>query len=298
MECLPLWNKCNNRCLMCSNPPDYSQSGGYRVEDLLQRIGKINPKEGEVYLTGGEPTLHPDFLKLLSILRKKCPEAKIVLDTNGRMFCYLDFLKKTLDNGKMEFQVSLCGHNKVLFEKITRAKGSFEQTVEGIKNILALKSNNNEVEVRVVIHRLTLPHLDKIYSFVRKSFPQIERLIFIFMEYEGIAGINRKMIGVTYREARPYLEKLFSKTKKSPFEIRFYHFPLCVLSSKFWPYIWRTLPKEEVTFLSKCKQCCHREHCLGIHRDYLKYMGEEEFHPLRKIEVEESKNFYHPIIAI
>ena len=296
MKTIALWNKCNNRCLMCSNPPGYEKGKGYDFKSLVLRFQKIDPGEKEIYLTGGEPTLHPQFFKLLTILRKRCPRAKIILDTNGRMFFYEDFLRECLGYGNLEFQVSLCAHTAFLHDKITQTEGSFEQTVKGIKNLLFLGSSENEVEIRVVIHKLTLPYLKEIYDFVAKNFPQIVRLIFIFMEMEGQAQKNIEKVGITYKKARPYMEDFFKKIKSAPFEIRLYHFPLCVLQFKFWPYLWRTLPEKEITFLKKCSQCLYQKYCLGIHRDYLKMIGGKEFKPIRKkIEIQETENFHHPI---
>ncbi len=299
MECIAVWNKCNNKCLMCSNPKDYDKWGDYSFEFLASRIKKISRTEKEIYLTGGEPTLHPRFFEILDFLRKKCPKAKIILDTNGRMFYYKDFLKKCLGCGNLEFQVSLCGHNAVLHDKITGIRGSFEQTIRGIKNLLIFSSSQNRTEIRVVIHKLTLPHLGEIYKFVYKNFPKIVKLIFIFMEFEGAAGKNRKIVGITYTRARPYLGKFFKKIKNCPFEVRFYHFPLCTLPAKFWPHLWRTLPEKEIAFLPSCSDCFYKKYCLGIHKEYLKYVGREEFRPIREnIELETTDDFYHPILAI
>jgi len=294
---------------MCSNPADFETAERFNksvsFEELILRFQKIDPREKEIYLTGGEPTLHPQFFELLTILRKRCPGAKFIIDTNARMLFYRDFLEECLNYGKIEFQVSLCGHTAFLHDKITRTKGSFNQTVGGIKNLLSLRSKKNEVEIRVVIHKLTLPHLNDVYDFVfgdffqpysKKSISGIERLIFIFMEMEGRAGDNIKEVGITHTQAKPYLEELFSKIKNAPFEIRLYHFPLCALSPKLWSFIWRTLPEREITFLPQCQTCSFQKHCLGIHKDYLKYIGDKEFQPIKEqIKIKETNNFYHPI---
>ncbi len=301
MECIAVWNKCNNRCLMCSNPSNYGEWGDYSFRALISRFKKINPKEKDIYLTGGEPTLHPDFFELLNFLRKRCPEARIIIDTNARMFFYKDFLSRCLNYGNLEFQVSLCGHNAALHDKITGINGSFEQTIQGLKNLVLLGVGKSNIEMRVVIHKLTLENLEKIYDFIGKTFPQIGKLIFIFMEIEGMAGKNIKKVGTTYKKANPYLKSLLKKImgSKHSFEVRFYHFSLCVLPPKFWPYLWRTLPEKEISFLSSCKECLYKKYCLGIHKDYLKYIGEKEFMPIiKKIKIEATNNFYHPIAAI
>jgi len=300
MITIAIWNKCNNNCLMCTNPPDYKNGGGYDYEDLVIRYKNLSEKETEIQLTGGEPTLHPHFFDFLEFLRKKCPEAKITLITNGRLFDHPDFTKKCLAIGNINFQISLHGPNEVLHDKITGVKGSFEETVRGIQNILNFRSQNSELELRIVMHKPTLPHIGKIYQFMIKNFPKAERIVFIFMEMEGMAGVNIKRTGIRFEDALPYLKELFGYFKTSPIEIRLYHFPLCVLPPKFWPYIWRTLPFEEVIYLPICERCEYKTYCLGIHKLYPQYMGTKEFQPIKekKPAIKFTNNFHHPIQKI
>ncbi|MDD2673093.1 MAG: radical SAM protein [Syntrophales bacterium] len=299
MECLAIWNKCNNKCLMCSNPPDYDKWGDYSLKSISSRIKNISLKEKEIYLTGGEPTIHPDFFSILDLIKKRCPKAKIIIDTNGRMFYYKKFLDKFLNYANIELQISLCGHNAHLHDKITEADGSFDQMVVGTKTLLDRKKKNSEVEIRVVIHKLTLPNFEKIFEFVSERFVGIKRLIFIFMEYEGMAGENIKKVGISYEEVWPYLKKAFSKIRSIPLEVRFYHFPLCVLPKKTWPYLWRTLPEKEVDFLPSCRKCLYKKYCLGVHKDYLRLVGKKEFRPINeKIKLKTINNPYHPIISL
>jgi His-Xaa-Ser system radical SAM maturase HxsC len=297
MITIAIWNKCNNECLMCTNPPGYQDGGGYDYEDLAVRYGNLNNGETEIQLTGGEPTLHPRFFDVLGFFRKKCPLAKITLITNGRRFGEPDFTKKCLAIGNIDFQISLHGPNDELHDKITKAKGSFKETVRGIQNILDLRSRDSELELRIVIHKAALPCLKKTYQFMTDNFPRAERIVFIFMEMEGMAGVNIKRTGIRFKNILPYLEKLFGNFKTSPTEIRLYHFPLCVLSPKFWPYAWRTLPQKEIIFLPACEKCNYKNHCLGIHKLYPEYMGIKEFKPILRMNlpVKFTNNFYHPI---
>ena len=69
-----------------------------------------------------------------------------------------------------------------------------------------------------------------------------------------------------------------------------------MINQSLWKYTWRTLPKYEVTFLPRCKDCLYKKYCLGIHKEYLKKVGGEEFQPIKnKYLIKETNNFYHPI---
>lgn len=300
MITIAIWNKCNNNCLMCTNPPGYKKEKDYDYEKLIDRYKNLDSKEREIYLTGGEPTFHPRFFNFLNFLRKKCPKAKITIVTNGRFLSYPSFAKKCLTIGNVSFQIAVHGAKSSLHDKITGVKGSFEETVKGIKNLLDLRSGQSEIELRIIMHKLTFPHVRDIYQFLIKNFSQTERIVFIFMEMEGMAGVNIKKIGIKYKDARPYLEEMFSDFEISPLEIRLYHFPLCTLPPKFWPYVWRTLPSEEIVYLPICERCEYKTHCLGIHKLYPEYMGTREFSPIkeRNPAIKITNNFHHPIEKI
>ncbi len=299
MKCIPVWNRCNNKCLMCSNPPDYALTGRYSFSALRARVDRIAAAEREIYLTGGEPSLYPELFRLLGYLRKTHPRARILMDTNGRRFAYRGFAAGCAAFGNIEFQVSLCGHNAAAHDAVTLVPGSFRQTLAGLRNLLALKPAGAETEARFVLSGLSAGNLARVYALAREKLKGLKALVFIFLELEGHAGVNLKTAGLTYTAARPLVEKFFAGLKKPPFELKLYHFPLCVLPPELWKYAWRTLPKKEVAFPPGCARCAVRRYCLGVHRDYLKYFGAAEFKALRAApRLETSSNFCHPITEV
>ena len=306
MRCIPVWNRCNNRCVMCSNPPDYAEFGKYDLESLKARVARIRPDETHLYLTGGEPTLNPDILPLLSYIRARLPRTRILMDTNGRMFSYKAFAAKCAAAGNIEFQISICGHNAAAHDGVTRTPGSFAQAVSGMHNMLELVPAGVAVEIRFVLTRLSIANMEKVYKFAETELKGIKSLVFIFMEMEGHAGVNLKATGLTYTAARPSLEKFFAAlaarkgaAARPGFELKLYHFPLCALPAPLWPYAWRTLPAKELAFPKACAGCAVKKYCMGVHKDYLKHIGAAEFKPLGAApEMKFSDNPCRPITAV
>lgn len=150
---------CNNHCAFCldSDGQDGTFVPRAEVEAELQR----GRSEGatRLILSGGEATIHPDFLELIT-LGKRLGYAHVQTITNGRMFAYPDFARGTVSAGLDEVTFSLHGHEADLHDGLTGVPGSFAQTVSGIRN--AVRATGLIVSGDVVINRINVPHLRRI----------------------------------------------------------------------------------------------------------------------------------------
>jgi len=305
MPVFPLINKCNNKCIMCSVPKDFLKLKKFDYHSLVSRLEKFH-KGKDVFIenyrdsfciTGGEPTLSKYFIPIIEKINELFPSIPILCLTNGRRFSSLNFAKEVLNiKANLEWAVSLHAHTSQLHDKITQVKGSFHQTVRGLQNILKFNLRRHKVEIRVVIHRLNYNYLDKIIRFIKTNFIDIDRLVFIFFELEGKAMENINILKLRYTELRPHIIKILKFIKYFK-EVRFYHFPLCTLPPLFYPYIWRTLPSQEVLFASQCNFCKLKEVCLGIPKGYVEFFGTEEFVPIKRknLILKFNENWHHPI---
>ena len=307
MPTFPIYNKCNNDCIMCSNQKDCRSIDKkyFSLSYLTKRIERFRQGNKEFLddysdsfsMTGGEPTLHPEFINIMRKVDYFFPGIKINLLTNGRMFSYPDYAKEILNLGfNLELSVSIHGPNANLHDKITQTQNSFVQVVRGLENIIRFKKQTQSIGIRVVIHRLNYKFLPEIAKFIKNNFSSIDRLIFIFFEIEGLAIKNLKELKVTYNQLFPYVKKLHKFIRHFP-DMRFYHFPLCVLPPTFFHYAWRTLPDFEVSFPNRCRKCTLKDLCLGVHKNYLRYIGNSEFKPIKnKFNIKKSDDWHHPIL--
>ena len=130
---------CNLACRHCWLAPKFDPSGSrYPVLPLELfeiAIGEAKPLGlTGVKLTGGEPLLHPEIVKLLAIVRRE--ELRLLLETNG-VLCTPALAAEIAQLGKAFVSVSLDGADGATHEWVRGVPGSFEQALAGVRNLVA-----------------------------------------------------------------------------------------------------------------------------------------------------------------
>ncbi|MDI6738020.1 MAG: radical SAM protein [Nanoarchaeota archaeon] len=168
-----LTNKCNLRCLHCLG--DYSEACNNELsyEEWKQVIDDLISL-GVFYInvSGGEPTQHPYFDKIIDYLSYK--GMHFILTTNGVMS------KKAMDailrnkEYLIGVKVSLDGYDAKSHCIIRKIEGSkytpqlFKQTMTTIKE---MKRNNLPLTIATVIHSGNISKLDKFANLIRNINP-------------------------------------------------------------------------------------------------------------------------------
>jgi len=157
-----LTRACNQRCLFCHDRD--AQDGSVASWEAVRRKLAAGRAEGlrRVVLSGGEPTIHPRYLDVVSLARELGYE-HVQTITNGRRFCYPAFLDEAVARGLRELTFSLHAPAAPLHDRLTRVPGSFVQAVAGLRR--ALETPGLIVSVDVVINRLNLPVLREHLEF-------------------------------------------------------------------------------------------------------------------------------------
>jgi molybdenum cofactor biosynthesis enzyme MoaA len=289
----------NNNCIFCGsfsrdrghndyiNPQD---SETKEIKLYLYRL-RLEKVEGVNFTaSGGEPTIRSDIIELLSYANN-LGYKYILLQTNGRMFCYPEFTKRVVQSGCSYVTISLHASNAKLHDKITMAPGSFEQTVQGIKNLLAYQSR---VKVRIIIlfHKLNYTNLYAIAQFISKEFKGIHNVEFLSVGLRGVDPTNRKELGVRMSVVEPHLEKAFGVLKRDGFPFLISDIPFCIIDRKYWKNKvcrvkngskYKFCSKRELIFFESCNGCVMKEKCPGVWDDYTSWFGTSEFKPIKSM---------------
>lgn len=213
--------RCNNKCKMCAvgdRPRRDMDAGTCRklLEDYFSRRVKM------VDFDGGEPTIHPDFFKIIDAARRIGYE-KITVTTNGRRLASRKFAARVLSGGITDLLISLYSHNSRTHEKITEVPGSFDQTVRGIRNALQLKPDGVNFGVNTVV--------------VKDNYRNIGALMKLLVEF-GVPRLNVQFptpFGRARREHTPPLKEACDKLGRAigryggKLEVRVINLPPCVM---------------------------------------------------------------------
>lgn len=82
---LEINEECNLRCPVCfaeSSPDKKSHRSMDQIQTMLETIVKSEGKPDVVQISGGEPTIHPQFFEILELAKSK-PIQHLMINTNG-----------------------------------------------------------------------------------------------------------------------------------------------------------------------------------------------------------------------
>jgi radical SAM protein with 4Fe4S-binding SPASM domain len=131
---LALTYRCQNDCIHCyaggpHETPELDIDQWKKVIDKLHSIGIFI-----FTFTGGEPTLRKDLPQLLHYAQEKGTVTGLV--TNGRRLKDKEYVQELVDAGLDFVQITIESHDPSIHDLITSVKGSWRETVEGIKNVI------------------------------------------------------------------------------------------------------------------------------------------------------------------
>jgi len=200
--------KCNNRCAFCLD------AGLMMLVDFLPvALAKEQIDAGRqagatrLILSGGEASIHPDFIELVRHGKQQGYE-RVQTITNGRMFSYPRFLRQAVDAGLGEITFSLHSHRARIHDTISGVKGAFEQAFAGLR--LALAEPRLIVSVDIVINRLNLGALpDSVAHYADLGVGEFDLLHLVPFGRAYSQKKKRVPLAVELRDLQAQLAKTF-----------------------------------------------------------------------------------------
>ena len=160
--------RCDNYCVMCSQPPKAADDA-YLIDELVQAIPLMSPSTPEIGITGGEPsTLGERLTELIALLHEHLPNTPVHVLSNGRNFAKTDLATSLAKVAHHDLMIGIPLYSALpeVHDFVVQARGAYDETLRGV---LRLKEAGVRVELRFVIHRETYAGLPEFARFVARN---------------------------------------------------------------------------------------------------------------------------------
>jgi len=201
---------CNQRCKFCLD--SWNHNGTYvDSEELKDYIRKgREQKKTRLILSGGEPTIHPDYVKFISYGRQVGYDW-VQTVTNGMLFSYPKFARAAAQAGLNEVTFSIHGHTAKLHDSLTGTPLAFETGIQGIRNLQAI--GGVVINVDIVINKQNYKHLPDILDFFLDMGVKEFDLLYVIPFGRGFDDFRKQLFFDLDDDAYPYFQKAFEKSK-------------------------------------------------------------------------------------
>lgn len=233
---------CNERCMFCPCSEHPANQPSLTYEEICEAIDRSIEERGvdNILFSGGEPTLHPDFFRILEYAKNT--GAQISLLTNAIKLANDDFADRMfeiIDGENLDVTVAFHSHIAEKHDYLTQHKGSFERSMKGVDNML---KHNVRLSIKNNIVNYTYKDLPDYVAWMTDRFDDSVTLLFCNIDINGTAQTNKNKVAVSFVESIPYLEKALDhivtlRQEGHKRNVKVLTTPLCLLDPYYWGFV-------------------------------------------------------------
>lgn len=274
-----LTERCNHYCLMCSQPPK-AIDDDWILDETLDLLTKIPTTLSSLGFTGGEPTLYGDkFIHLIKQCKKWLPQTGIHVLSNGRSFSDKSFAKKlaAIEHFDLMFGIPLYSSDPARHDYIVQANGAFDETVRGIVN---LKEQNIPVELRVVLHKQSLPTLCDLAEYISRNLLFVDQVALMGLEMIGFTRANLDALWIDPYDYRDELSKAVEILNSYGIRTMVFNHQLCTVTKNVREFCVKSISEWKNEYVPECKGCTRSHECGGFFASGAKHGYSAHIKPL------------------
>ena len=255
-------NQCNNKCLMCVQPPTNTRDIDFHFERNKLIIDSSPIDIETIGITGGEPTLMKDKLYLLiQYIRNKYPTCLIHILSNGRAYSQREEAKKLSNFTNTLIGIPLHSDNYIDHDLIANTKDAYNETLKGLYN---LGYYGIDIELRIVINKLNFDRLSKISNFIWRNLPFVKHVAFIGMEDIGYTIKNHDKVWIDPYEYKNNLTEAVLSLSSWNIDTSIFNIPHCLLHPQVHEYARKSISDWKIMFQTECNECMVMTDCCGL----------------------------------
>lgn len=300
---LHLTYHCPEKCIFCSEEHRMNRFRPFPVTwGRVAKILRMHAQRGvrNVHFTGGEPTIHPQFLKTLQLAKKLGMRTSI--GTIGTMLCREDFAKKVLPYLD-EALFSIHGPDAQTHDGLARKEGSFDRVTRAFSLCKKIRPDfgafANTVLTKENVHCLedTLSFLDELGA---------KLIVVSNLTPEGGGFDTFREMAVSLETLREVIPKAAKRVNNAV--LRFFGIPMCILEpyhmfsndlhwdprvtvewtakpgSVAFEGIYSWAPDRKRVHVPTCDSCMRKDICMGVFDKYVENWSVESIRAMQKSE--------------
>ena len=254
--------RCDNYCLMCSQPPK-SANDDWILEELFDVIRLLDEQTGGFGFTGGEPTLNDRFVELLKLCNDRLPDAAIHVLSNGRRFSAPSFAERWASIAHRDLMVGIPVYSDIssIHDHVVQADGAYNETIRGILNLKRLKQR---VEIRVVLHQRTFERLPELARFITRNLLFVDHVALMGLEISGFTRANLDQLWIDPIDYQNELYDAVSTLDAFGIRTSIYNLQLCLLDKRLWKFAVKSISDWKREYFPQCADCSVRADCGGM----------------------------------
>lgn len=255
--------RCNSRCIMCSQPPR-NINDDYLIDDILTMIPWMAKETSALGISGGEPTLlHERLLEVIRSTKLHLPNTYLHMLSNGRLFSYVKYAQQlaSIEHPNFMIGIPLYADTASAHDYVVQSKGAFEQTLFGVLN---LARTGIRIELRMVLHQVTYPRLPQFARFVARNLPFVDHVAFMGLEFMGYARSNMESLWVDPVAYQPELDAAIQILDDAGMQTSIYNHQLCLLPAPLHRFSRKSISDWKNTYMPVCEPCQRKSECGGF----------------------------------
>ncbi|BAA29920.1 552aa long hypothetical nitrite reductase [Pyrococcus horikoshii OT3] len=205
-------NMCNFRCKHCYQRADKPLPSELSLEEKLMLVDQLDRAGvAAVALSGGEPTIHPHFLRIVKELSSRGIHTSVA--TNGWTFADKEKLEEAVKAGLKYVEISVDSAKPEKHDEFRGIPGAWERAIKALENAVEIGVSHG---MAVIMDKETYQEMDDILDLAESI--GVKRVIFFNLVPTGRAEDMVK-VDLTPEEREEFLKELYHQMKKRKLEI-------------------------------------------------------------------------------
>ena len=186
---IDLTNRCNLACPVCFAEVREGDTYYLDLETVRRMLAALAERRPvachHIQFSGGEPTLHPQFLPIVR-MAKGMGFSHIQVATNGSMFGSLDFTRRCEDAGLQTLYLQFDGMNDGVYHAL-RGRKMLDSKIRAVSNVT--QTNLRVVLVPTIVAGVNVDQLGPIFRFALEHSRHVTGISVQPMAATGRVGI-------------------------------------------------------------------------------------------------------------